>query len=1000
MIKLRILSAGVLFFIAGQILMAQKTKKDSINEQEIEEVVVVAYGTQKKQSIAGSIVKIGSKELAESQSGNVLQSLSGKVGGVQITTKSGQPGDAPQIRFRGLGSLSSSNDPLYVVDGVPYNGNINALNSIDIESATFLKDASSNALYGSRGANGVIIISTKKGAKGKTNITFDTKFGVNSRAVKEYNIITDPSEFYEVYFERLRQGYVYRGQSYASASADALAELITGAGGLEYNAYNVPNSQLIDVSTGKLNPNARLLYQDNWGKELFKVSTRQEYTLGISSSSDKMDSYFSLGYLKDQGYLVNSDFNRFSGRAKIDYKLSDKLKIGGNINYARTDQGSPNSLSGNSQYSNLFRWARNIAPIYPIWARNSTGDFVYGANGERLYDFGSAKSTMGLARPYGGGLNALAKANLDEIRNTEDNISARTTLSWDFYKNFNFTYNLGVDLVNGYYNFYGNNIGGDYLSQKGYVRTATSNDQTFTNQQLLSWKKTFGSHSVDLLVGHESSDYKSKMLIGAQQNVVIPGFGQVSNGSKFSDVNGYNDLYKVEGYLSRLNYGYASKYFVNASYRRDGSSVFHPDKRWGNFFGLGAAWIASNENFLRSNKVVTNLKLKASYGEQGNDALLYPSTTNLDHRSYFNYDRNYYPYQTQYENIPDSDGDLSIVNVYEGNTDLKWEVSKNLNAGFELELFDRITIDAEYFRRGVSDLLFNFPLALSTGTSFITRNVGDMENRGFEVGLNADVIKNENLTWSLFGNTAFYKNEVTYLPESFTSSIFKFEQGSPAYTFYLRKYAGVNQANGNAMWYMDETDADGNITGQTTTEAYTNATLYLSDKNANPKFYGGFGTRLGYKGWNVSIGFAYQFGGYMYDGVYQDLMSSGPGDAGQNFHKDVHDTWTSTNTSASLPAIDRIRDTNYATSDFFLIKSDYISIEDASLTYDFSKRFLSDGLSGLTFGLYGSNLALWSKRDGMDPRLNTLGNSLSINGQSLNRYGAQRTISFGLTVKF
>ncbi|KFF25395.1 SusC/RagA family TonB-linked outer membrane protein [Chryseobacterium vrystaatense] len=996
-VKLRVLSAGALFFV-GQAAFAQTIPKDTVK---IDEVVVVAFGKQKREAIAGSVTKIDAKELANVQSSNMITSLSGKIGGVQITTNSGQPGDPPQVRFRGLGSLSSSNNPLYVVDGMPFGGNINSLNNNDIESITFLKDASASALYGSRGANGVVMITTKRGKKGKMNITFDTKFGVNSRAVKEYDLIRDPGEFYQVYFERLRVGNVFSGMTYADASAAAASDLIDGTEGLGYNNFNVANDQLVDPTTGRLNPNAKLLYQDDWQKEMFKPSVRQEYNVSLQAGSDKLSTYFSVGYLDDKGFLLNSGFKRFTGRSKVDYQITDKLKLNTSINYTRSDQSSPNSQSSSSQYSNLIGWGRNIAPIYPIWARNADGSFKYNSSGQ-MYDFGTLENVngMGLARPYGGGLNAYAKAQLDQIRNVEDNINGRASLSWNFFDGFNFTYNFGMDVVDGHYNGYGNNLGGDYVSYNGEIRSSTSFEQTFNNQQLLSWKKNFGKHNIDVLIGHENNDYKAKMLSGTRTNLVIPGLTNASNGSRFSDLNGFNDNYSVEGFLSRFNYGYANKYFVNASFRRDASSIFSPENRWGNFFGLGGAWMASNENFLKGNKAITSLKLKASYGEQGNDALFYPASVTMNHRSYFGFGRNYKAYQDQYENIPDAGGNTSIVQVYVGNKDIKWETSKSFNTGFELELFNRINLDVEYFQRKVDDLLFNFPLALSTGTAFITRNIGDMKNTGVELNLSADIVKGKNFNWTVYGNSTYYKNKITYLPSSFTSGLFKFDEGKEAYTYYMRKFAGVNSSNGNAAWYVDIKDANGNVTGQKTTEDYANATLYSLDKSANPKFYGGFGTKVGYKGINVSVNFGYQFGGYMYDSIYAGMLRSrGSGDV-TNFHKDIYNTWTPTNTSASLPAVDRVRRYNMEASDLFLIKSDYISLEDASITYDLTNNVLPEGISGLSFGVYGTNLALWSKRKGMDPRLNTLGNSLGNNGTSTNKYGAQRTISFGLTVKF
>ena len=963
------------------------------------EVVVVAYGVQKKQSVTGSIKTIDSKEITKAQSANVLQSLSGKVSGVQITSNSGQPGDAPQVRFRGIGSISSSNNPLYVVDGVPYNGNINAISNQDIESVTFLKDASANALYGSRGANGVIILTTKKAAKGKTQVTFDTKVGVSSRAVKDYNVITDPGEYYELYFERLRQGNLFNGQSFAVATTNAANDLIDSGLGLAYNVYNVPNDKVIDVATGKLNSNAKLLYQDNWYDELFRQNLRSEYNLTVSNATEKASTFFSLGYLKDNGYLVNSGFSRFSGRLKNDYSIADNFKVSANVNYARTQRDAPNSQTGNNSYSNVFSWARNIAPIYPIWARNADGSIAYDKDG-KIYDFGTATSYMGLARPYAGTLNAYAKTVLDQVRDTEDNLSGRFSVSWDFVKDFNFTYNFSADMLMGNYNFYGNEKGGDYFSTNGSLTNATTFDQTLTNQQLLSWKKTFGKHAVDVLVGHESSDYKSKMFEATKVNIILPGQVYLSNGSKISSAAGYNDYYNVEGYLSKFNYAYDNKYFFNGSFRRDGSSVFSPDNRWGNFFGFGLGYQVSNESFLKNNKVITNLKLKASYGQQGNDALLYAGNVTINHRSYFGSGRNYYAYMSQYENVSDANGNISVVKVYEGNKDLRWEVSKNSNAGLEFELFNRFSVDAEVFERKVSDLLFNFPLPLSTGTATIPRNIGDMSNRGVEVSVKLDAIKNSKLTWSLTGNATYYKNKIDYMPKSFTSGNFKFEEGLSAYEFYLREFAGVNQANGNAQWYKHTFDAQGNVVDKTITETYSTATLYKTGKSALPKVYGGFGTSVSYSGFNLGVNFGYQFGGYMFDGNYATLMTSGPSDAGRNFHKDVYDTWTVQNPTASLPAIDKVRDNNWSSSDIYLIKSDYISLEDVSLTYDFNKKFLPKSISSLTMGMYATNLALWSERQGMDPRLNNIGSSQATNGQSLNKYQAQRTFSFGLTAKF
>jgi hypothetical protein len=406
------------------------------------------------------------------------------------------------------------------------------------------------------------------------------------------------------------------------------------------------------------------------------------------------------------------------------------------------------------------------------------------------------------------------------------------------------------------------------------------------------------------------------------------------------------------------------------------------------------------ESFFPKSKVITNLRIKGSYGEQGNDNIFYPASSQISHRSYFGSARNYYAYQTQYEIVPDAEGNASVLTVYQGNRDIKWEKSANMNVGFEIELFNKVNIEAEYFERKVSDLIYNRPNPASTGVAFITENVGDMNNRGVEVNIGIDAIKTEDIDFNIWVNGTHYKNEITSLPKPFTNGIFRFEEGAPAYAFYLREFAGVDKTNGDALWYMDEKDASGNVTGRTTTNVYGNSTQYLSDKDANPDVYGGFGTIFRYKNITFQASFAYQFGGYMFDGVYQTAMYSGSDNIGQNYHKDVQKAWSVDNPNSDIPRIDHISTLQMSTSDYFLIKSDYLSIQDVSISYDFKNSRLEDiGIQSTKFSLMGSNLALWSERKGMDPRLNNLG-SRTNNGQSLNVYGVMKTISFGLTVNF
>ncbi|WP_343565443.1 SusC/RagA family TonB-linked outer membrane protein [Sphingobacterium sp.] len=974
----------------------------------LEEVIVTAYGTQTKESVAGSIATLKAKDLGQVQSANVVQSLSGKVGGVQIRSTTGQPGAAATVRFRGLGSISSSNDPLYVVDGVPFNGDIASISSQDIEEISFLKDASANALYGSRGANGVIIITTKKGKNtDKVDISLDSRVGFNSRATKDYDYITDPGEYYELRWQRLRLGEIVLGENDADARAYATENLVNDLG---YNIFNVANNKIVDPKTGKLYQNASVKYQDHWNDYLFKNSIRHEHNLNFKYGNDKVSSYLSGGYLKDNGYVVNSGFDRVSARGNLEFRPYQFMKVGGNVNFASTKARDPQSGKGSATYSNLFSWSRNQAPIYPIFARDKNGNILKNAAGREIYDWGRGETTnpdgTEAKRPYITNMNPYASTLLDRQTNNNTNVSLRTFASFDFFKHFNFTYNLGYDFRAANRLRYGNTEGGDAQPYGGSITNALNHESTLTNQQLLSYDNTFGDHKLNIMIGHESSNYMNKMLAGSKTSVVIPESIFITNASKYSFLDGFNDIYKVEGYLSKLNYSYLNKYYLNASFRRDGSSVFHPDYRWGNFYGIGGAWVVSNEEFLKSNSTISNLKLKISYGEQGNDNLYYPGYVSMDHRNHFGFSRNYYPYMDQFEIRADAQGDPAVKQVYTGTQDLKWEVSRNFNTGFDLSLFkNRLNVEFEFFIRKVSDMLYNFPQAPSSGIPAISKNIGDMKNTGFELAINGDVIKTDDWNLNLWANATHYKNKITRLPKPFVNDgIFRFVEGESAYTYYLREFAGVNPETGNGKWYVGEKDPlTAKATGEkTTTETYTQGTQYLSNKTANPDIYGGFGLDLRYKKLSFNAGFAYQLGGYIFDGVYQGLFSEGTGmgSSGANYHKDIYNTWTPENKNATMPILSSENQTQYNSSDMFLMKANYISLENVGISYDISnKTFDKAGIKNARLSLLGSNLFMLSKRRGLDPRMMQLGGELN-NGLTLNSYSLLRSVSFGLTVNF
>jgi len=960
----------------------------------LEEVVVVAYGTQKKEEITGSVTTLKTKELADIPTASVVQGLVGKVSGVQIINQSGAPGADPTVRFRGIGSINSSSAPLYVVDGVVFNGNLNSINPQDIEAMTFLKDASANALYGSRGANGVIIITTKKGASEKLEVTIDSKIGFNSRAVPEYDIITGAGKYYEAVFDRVRLDLINEGATSADAAQAAAANIVTNPDfPIGYNNYDVAEGNIIDPLTGRVNPNANLLYQDSWQDESYKTGVRRENYMSLRFRNDKSSTFFSIGNLNDEGIVINSGFERTTARLSSEYKPKEWLKVSGSMNYAHTLSDNPLNRFTSGNVSNIAGWARGTAPIYPVFSRDANGNIITDSNGNRIFDFGTGDfGAVGTRPSFKSASNPVATSLLDIDDNVSDNFSGRVSTSFKFLKDFEFTYNLSVDVTNANITQFATPIGGDAAQFNGRITTRSNRGVTTANQQLLNWNKSFGKHNFSALLGHESNNYNFRLLAGQVTETVIDGLAVLNNGVNIQFLTGYEKDYTVEGYLSRLTYNFDNKYFLNASFRRDGTSVFSPDNRWGNFYGIGGAWSVNKEDFFDV-PWISSLRLKASYGQQGNDAILYEDVRTIvgDQDN-----RNYYAYTDQFD-IVNAGGNIPGITFFQlGNQDLVWETSTNINAGLEFGLFqNRITVNAEYFVREVEDLLFFEPLAQNDGVGTKPANVGDMENKGIEIEIGADIVRNNDFLWSFSVNGTHYKNEITRLPEEFIDNgRFRFVEGRSRYDYFIREFAGVDEANGDGLWFTDVLDANGNPTGQReTTNDRVAATEYFVGKSAIPDVYGGFSTNFSYKNFSLGVAFAYQIGGYGYDGIYQNLL--GTTSAGDNFHNDVFDSWTPENTTASIPRLD-INDVNQAgASSFFLVDASYLNLQNVTFTYNFNKKLLDRlGITGAKIYATGNNLQLWSKaRQGYDPRL-------SITGNAINEFGLARTTSLGLTLNF
>jgi len=955
----------------------------------IDEVVVVAYGTAKKSAFTGSAAVIKADKIGQKSISNLTNALAGQVAGVQVTSNNGQPGSSATVRIRGIGSMSASNSPLYVVDGVPYDGAISAINPQDIESMTVLKDAAANAIYGSRGANGVILITTKRSDSKEAVITVDVKFGSNSRAIPNYNVMTDPAMYYETFYKALYNSRLFNGESAASAYAYADANL-TSKTGLGYNVYTVPAGQRLVGTNFKLNPNATLGYTDgkyyytpdNWYNELFnKGNMRQEYNVSVAGSSDKINYYMSAGYLDDSGIVSNSGFTRYTGLAKVDYQAKKWLKVGTNIGYTNYDIQQPSSQTSWGSSGNVFYIANMIAPIYPMYVRNPDGTKMVDNRGITVYDFGG--SSTNFTRSFMPLANPAITLQLDKSHAYTDAVNAKWYAILTPFEGFQLTTNFGLNSYNQrsnnlYNQFYGGSVG-----STGYVSVSSARQLTINQQYLATYKKTIASvHNLDILAGYESYSLTSQSLAGSNTKLYDPYIGELDNAIQTPpSVSSSTQSYATMGFLSRLQYDYDGKYFLSGSFRRDASSRFSPDKRWGNFGSAGASWLLSKEDFMRDLNWINMLKVKASYGTQGNDNI-----------------GNYYAYLDQYT-VSNSNGDFAVAFAYKGNKDITWETSHAFNTGIEFEIFNKkLNGSVEYFSRKTTDLLYNQPVPVSLGYNSFPTNVGSIVNDGFEIDLNGTIFKNRNIEWTANVNATSYTNKITDLAAAVKATGIKgsnsiYRIGGSLYETYMKKYAGVDQVTGKAQYFVDPDNGD-----NTTTTDYSKAKQ--ADLGSTlAKVYGGFGTQVNAYGFDFSLQFSYQLGGKLYDGTYEALMHNGDSNSrGVNWSTDILKAWTPENPSTTIPRLD-VLDTSYGyQSSRFLTSSDYLSLNSVVFGYTLPKKFTTKfQISSLRLFVSGDNLGIISARQGLDPRQSLGGGSSTTTGNF--SYSPLRTLTGGISIK-
>ena len=863
----------------------------------LDEVMVVAYGTAKKSSYAGSASLVKADALKDIPTTSFENALNGKVAGLQLTNNSGQAGSAPAIRIRGIGSMNAGNEPLYVVDGVPVssgntgqmsgelystNNIMNTLNPEDIESISVLKDAAASSLYGSRAANGVILITTKKGQIGKPVVTLKAEVGFTPCwATDNYetaSVQENVNMLYTVFHDARTSG---KGETDEKAAAYAIGQLIS--------RFNKHGYQFTTNGTGAYE-NVNILEYDNsgrggkyydWDKAYFRTAIYQTYDMSVSGATQNTNYYTSLSYTQDEGRLKMNSFDRVSGRLNLTQKVGKFLELTTNASLARTKKSGYNDTRNTG--SNYFMQTRNL-----LWGLYWPTDYKTGELWTERYG----------SYAY----NGLYYDKEWENGSTSTKIIAAETLTLHLMP--------GLDLRSIY--SYDNTTVKDHIyysanHYKGSADNGNVNEYRTTYEKMVTsttanYTGTFDKHTVGTMVGFEAEKNKTDYVRATGSNLAVSTIHTVSTAGTQTSA-GYSWGNSMVSVLSKLDYNYDERYFISGSYSRDGSSRLSKQERWGNFWSVAGAWNIMREGFMSKYSFLSNLRIRASYGING--------TLPSDNYGYMSL----MSYTSKYMGNPG--GTITTVT----NDKLSWETSYNTNVGIDFGFFgQRLRGTVEYFNRDSKNLLQDVPISMVTGFSSTLRNVGCINNHGVEVELSGDIIDSKGWLWSADVNATFLRSEVKelyggadiiwYDPTSSDSRAqYVYREGQSTLAFYGYEWAGVDKTNGKNVYYVNDPKngkaGDFEYNGRGATYDYNNAN-YTIIGNAVPKVYGGINTSVSYKGIALSLGFTYKIGGDLYDGAYMDVADDGYYWERIRAKSYYNNLWTPDHTNGTEPRIEGV----------------------------------------------------------------------------------------------
>ncbi len=988
----------------------------------VQEIVVTGYGNVTKGAYVGSVGAVDAEQIEKKSPSEISKALAGEVAGVQVTNTSGQPGTNASIRIRGYGSINAGADPLYVVDGIPYEGDVSSIDPGDIASTSILKDATATALYGSRGANGVILITTKKGNSGEEGkIDVDVKYGANMHLLPLYETITSPEEYatmswYGIYMGQL----MVNNKTEADAIKFANSQLF-GPNGIPtmynmwtYNGQTATAAQLINPYQGtKIIPSITLgdktglarkagyENMESWEDEIFRIGQKAEATVKIHGGTDKTTYYTSFGYLKDEGYYQSSDFDRFSTRTNVQFEPKKWLKGSVNMAYAYSTMNYPNQ-DGDGAMNNGFAYINNIPPIYPVFQRDADGNKIQDPiTGGYAYDYGMYEGT---GRPYGSGINPAGSLRLDKERTTTHQVTANANLEVKFYKDLKFIFTVGALYLNAKAAKLTNKYYGD-AAGIGRIINQGSNYFTLSATEMLEYNKTWGDHTFRALAAHETHYTHSDYLYGSKNYTAIADGMELSNAIQMSAIEGAASEAALESALAQITYDYDSRYVINANYRADGSSKFAKEHRWGHFGSVGAAWNFTNEGFMDGVDWLENGKLRANWGILGNQDLT---------SSYL---------WTDTYSILNVNDRLAYVWASKGNPELTWERASQADVGLELSFDKYVDVELDYFYKLTDNMIFARYVAPSLGYGGYYTNDAKMTNQGVEFDFKVHAVDTRNVKFDIRLNGGHYTNKMLQMPLDYIDGNGNehrmvmsggMAEGHSPLEYYITEYAGVNPETGEAQYvaYYDKskgkfgttsaenvTDKGDNYIGSVYEYAqkhgYENIDTvhvsgdmsgyaglnYIKGKDgrymsAMPILNGGVGFDLEVYGVTLSVNCLYRIGGYGYDYTYAQLMGSGK--AGENnWHIDMRNAWTPYNKETDVPRLSNGYDT-YANmySTRFLTSNSFFQLSNVRLGYNFPKKWIEKiKLNSLSIYVTGDNLAIASARKGYNPTASFSGSS-------------------------